>query len=235
MLFYTFDFAIFFGVVYAGAWLLNRHAVAWKLWMLAASYYFYAYWDWRFVLLLAASTLIAHVGATGITAASSERARRAWLIGSIVGLLGLLGYFKYYSFFAVSVDNALRGVGLGDAVPLRDGDGLALEDGRIIAVAAAPEPLAEIRAANAAELLRLAWHLGNRHLPTELRADCIRIRRDHVIEEMVEGLGGMIVRIDAPFDPEGGAYQGGGHHHRHDHPEHHEHDDRLGDVEARGG
>ena len=124
---------------------------------------------------------------------------------------------------------------LGDAVPLRDGDGLALEDGRIIAVAAAPEPLAEIRAANAAELLRLAWHLGNRHLPTELRADCIRIRRDHVIEEMVEGLGGMIVRIDAPFDPEGGAYQGGGHRHRHDHPEHHEHDDRLGDVEARGG
>ena len=118
MLFYTFDFAIFFGVVYAGAWLLNRRAAAWKLWMLAASYYFYAYWDWRFCFLLAASTLIAHVGATGVSLAGSERARRIWLTASIAGLLVLLGYFKYYSFFAVSVDNALRGVGLGGAVPL---------------------------------------------------------------------------------------------------------------------
>ena len=123
---------------------------------------------------------------------------------------------------------------LSDAVPLRDGDGLALEDGRVIAVAAAPEALAEIRAANAAELLRLAWHLGNRHLPAELRADRIRIRRDHVIEEMVAGLGGTVAHIDAPFDPEGGAYHGGGHHH-HEHAEHHEHDDCLGDAESGGG
>jgi D-alanyl-lipoteichoic acid acyltransferase DltB (MBOAT superfamily) len=118
MLFYTFDFAIFFGVVYAGAWLLNRRAVAWKLWMLVASYYFYAYWDWHFCFLLAASTLIAHLGATGVSLASTQRVRRVWLATSIAGLLGLLGYFKYFSFFAVSVDNVLRGVGLGDAVPL---------------------------------------------------------------------------------------------------------------------
>jgi D-alanyl-lipoteichoic acid acyltransferase DltB (MBOAT superfamily) len=118
MLFYTFDFAIFFGVVYAGAWLLNRRAVAWKLWMLVASYYFYAYWDWHFCFLLAASTLIAHLGATGVSMANTQRVRRVWLAASIAGLLGLLGYFKYFSFFAVSVDNVLRGVGLGDAVPL---------------------------------------------------------------------------------------------------------------------
>jgi urease accessory protein len=128
---------------------------------------------------------------------------------------------------------------LSAAVPLRDGDGLALEDGRIVAVAAAAEPLVEITAASGAELLALAWHLGNRHLPAELRADRIRIRRDHVIEDMIAGLGGEVAHVEAPFDPEGGAYHGGEHHqhqHRHhDHPEHHEHDDRLGDVEAGGG
>ncbi|MEJ0098072.1 MAG: urease accessory protein UreE [Bauldia sp.] len=126
---------------------------------------------------------------------------------------------------------------LNDAVALRDGDGLALEDGRIVAVVAAPEPLAEITAANPARLLRLAWHLGNRHLPAELAGSVIRIRRDHVIEEMVEGLGGLVQHIEAAFDPEGGAYHGGGHHHHHDHDhgEHHEHDDRLGDVEVGGG
>jgi urease accessory protein len=125
---------------------------------------------------------------------------------------------------------------LAAAVPLRDGDGLALEDGRIVAVAAASEPLAEITAGSGAELLALSWHLGNRHLPAELRADRIRIRRDHVIEDMIEGLGGTVAHLDAPFDPEGGAYHAGEHHHHphHDHPEHHEHDDRLGDVEAGG-
>ena len=122
------------------------------------------------------------------------------------------------------------------AVALRDGDGLALEDGRLVGVVAAPEPLAEIGAASPAELLRLAWHLGNRHLPAELGGGRIRIRRDHVIEEMVEGLGGSVTHIDAPFDPEGGAYPSGGHHHQdhehghvhhHEHAEHHEHDDRI--------
>ena len=123
---------------------------------------------------------------------------------------------------------------LAEAVPLRDGDGLELEDGRIVAVRAAPEPLAEIRAANAAELLRVAWHLGNRHLPAELRADLIRIRRDHGIEHMVEGLGAAVTHIDAPFDPEGGAYAGDGHHHHaaEPHHEHHEHDDRLEEDEG---
>jgi urease accessory protein len=129
---------------------------------------------------------------------------------------------------------------LNEAVPLKGGDGLVLEDGRIIAVAAAPEPLAEVTAGSPEALLRLAWHIGNRHLPAELGGGRIRIRRDHVIEEMVVGLGGQVAHVEAPFDPEGGAYQsGGGHHHHdhheghhdHDHAEHHEHDDR---IEVRG-
>ncbi len=118
MLFPTIDFALFFGVVYVGAWLLNTRVVAWKLFVLAASYFFYAYWDWRFCFLLLASTLIAHIGATGISLSASEAARKGWLVASLVGLLGLLGYFKYYGFFAVNVDNALRHLGMSNLVPL---------------------------------------------------------------------------------------------------------------------
>jgi len=115
----------------------------------------------------------------------------------------------------------VRGLGflldLPEAVMLRAGDGLKLGDGRIVEVVAAPESLIEIRAADAAALTRIAWHLGNRHLPTELLRKSLRIRRDPVIEEMARGLGGAIVAIDAPFNPEGGAYvraaaSGHGHH-----------------------
>ena len=109
------------------------------------------------------------------------------------------------------------------AVRLRQGDALVLEDGRRIAVIAAPEPLAEIGCAEPSDLVRIAWHLGNRHLPAMLLKDCLRIRRDHVIEDMVRGLGATIVPVEAPFDPEGGAYAGGHHHHGgHDHD--HDHD-----------
>jgi len=118
---------------------------------------------------------------------------------------------------------------LNEAVPLKDGDGLVLDDGRMVAVAAAPEPLAEVTASSPEELLRLAWHIGNRHLPAELGGGRIRIRRDHVIEDMVTGLGGSVRHVAAAFDPEGGAYHGGGHggHHHAEHDEHHEHDDRV--------
>jgi urease accessory protein len=100
------------------------------------------------------------------------------------------------------------------AVRLRDGDGLKTETG-LVRVVARPEPLAEIHAHDDAALVRIAWHLGNRHLPVQLIGDRIRIRADHVIEAMVEGLGGHVDRIEAPFDPEAGAYAGG--HHGHDH------------------
>ena len=113
---------------------------------------------------------------------------------------------------------------LPEAVMLRAGDGLALDDGRIVEVVAAPESLVEIRAADAAALTRIAWHLGNRHLPTELMRKSLRIRRDPVIEEMARGLGGAIVAIEAPFNPEGGAYvRGGAHGHEHDRGHGHAH------------
>ena len=102
------------------------------------------------------------------------------------------------------------------AARLRHGDGLALDDGRVVRVCAKPEPLLEIHAHEAGELVRIAWHLGNRHLPVQLLDDRIRIRADHVIEEMVEGLGGHVEAIEAPFDPEAGAYAGGHQHHHHD-------------------
>src|SRR5258707_15853684 len=132
---------------------------------------------------------------------------------------------------------------LENAVALRGGDALVLEDGRLIEVVAAPEPLAEIRCTDPEHLVRGAWHLGNRHLPSQIMAKGLRIRPGHVIEAMVEGLGARVIEIEAPFDPEGGAYAGGGHAHAaesgphqhaahdgssHDHGDHH-HDDHHHD------
>ena len=104
---------------------------------------------------------------------------------------------------------------------LRDGDGLLLEDGSLVRVTGKPEPLVEIAATSAHELARIAWHLGNRHLPTQLMPKGLRIRRDHVIEEMVKGLGARVIEIEAPFDPEGGAYASAAHGHAHDDHSHH--------------
>jgi urease accessory protein len=113
-------------------------------------------------------------------------------------------------------------IDLPQAVRLRDGDGLTTETG-IVRVQARPEPLLEIHAHDDGELIRIAWHLGNRHLPVQLLGDRIRIRADHVIGEMVEGLGGHVDAIEAPFDPEAGAYAAGGGHHHHDHDDDHHH------------
>ena len=112
---------------------------------------------------------------------------------------------------------------LPQAARLRHGDGLVLDDGGVIRVCAKPEPLLEIHAHDEGELVRIAWHLGNRHLPVQLLGDRIRIRADHVIEEMVEGLGGHVDAIEAPFDPEAGAYAGGHHHHHDDVDDGHHH------------
>ena len=113
---------------------------------------------------------------------------------------------------------------LAKAPVLRAGDGIRLEDGRIVAVEAASEQLLEIACADARELARIAWHLGNRHLPTEILPDRLRIEPDPVIEEMVRGLGGSVHRTEARFEPEGGAYEHGGGAHQHNHDEHHHHD-----------
>jgi urease accessory protein len=113
---------------------------------------------------------------------------------------------------------------LETAVALRGGDALVLDDGRLVEVVAAPEPLLEIRGNDPQHLVRLGWHLGNRHLPTQITAKALRIRRDHVIEAMVKGLGARVVEIEAPFDPEGGAYAEGGHAHADEAATHAAHD-----------
>ncbi len=106
---------------------------------------------------------------------------------------------------------------LQEATVLRHGDGLKLDNNAgYIEVAAAIEPLVEVRAVSPQLLARLAWHLGNRHLPAAIHADRILIRDDHVIVDMLKGLGAEVKAVEAPFDPEGGAY--GQHNHDPSHP-----------------
>jgi urease accessory protein len=102
---------------------------------------------------------------------------------------------------------------LPGAVQLRDGDAILLDDGRYVLVEAAAESLHEITADSAAELMRIAWHLGNRHTPVELCGDRLHILRDHVLAQMVRGLGGRVRALEGPFTPEGGAYAQAGHGH----------------------
>jgi urease accessory protein len=106
---------------------------------------------------------------------------------------------------------------LARAQRLSEGDGLELDTGAYIRVGAAAEPVLEIAADTPEDLLRIAWHLGNRHLPLQVAEGRLRIRADHVIADMVQGLGGRIAWRDAPFDPEIGAYAGAMHAHDHDH------------------
>lgn len=123
---------------------------------------------------------------------------------------------------------------LAEATMLHDGDGLKLQDGRVVRVIAAFEPIAEITAGDPHHLTRIAWHLGNRHVPAQILADRIRIARDHVLEELMVKLGAKVSRIEASFDPEGGAYAEetahahGHHHHGHDHS--HDHGHEHGDA-----
>ena len=106
-----------------------------------------------------------------------------------------------------------------EAVAMADGDGLQLDDGRWLKVQAAEEDIVEVRHKDPIQLMRLAWHLGNRHLPTEIRDHVLLIRPDHVIEDMLRGLGADLQKVQSAFQPEGGAY-GHGHHHKHHHDEH---------------
>src|ERR1700730_14804983 len=118
MLFPTIDFAIFFAVAFTANWLLNPYPRLWKLAMLAASYVFYSWWDWRFVFLLAAVTVTAIVGATVVARCQEERPRRLAMVAAVVVLLGILGWFKYYGFLAVNADNLFHNLGSGHVLPL---------------------------------------------------------------------------------------------------------------------
>ncbi len=118
MLFPTTDFAIFFAVVFALSWVLNPHRRAWKCFMLAASYAFYAWWDWRLVWLLALVSAVAQLGAIWVEREDDERRRRRRTAVSVVALLAPLAWFKYYGFFALSLANGFDSLGLSAPLPL---------------------------------------------------------------------------------------------------------------------
>lgn len=124
---------------------------------------------------------------------------------------------------------------LDKATAIGDGDAVKLEDGRLVLVKAAPQSLLEIRAENPLRLMRVAWHIGNRHTPAEITADAIYIENDHVLAEMVRGQGCAMSAVMRPFQPERGAYDhdhancdhpshAQGHHDHGHHDHHHDHD-----------
>jgi urease accessory protein len=109
---------------------------------------------------------------------------------------------------------------LDKADVLEDGDAIRLDSGWLVQVRAAPEKLIEIRTGDPLDLLTLAWHIGNRHVPAEIAHDAIYIAYDHVLLDMLQGLGAKIEIVERPFRPVRGAY----HHHEHGgHPHHHSH------------
>jgi urease accessory protein len=115
---------------------------------------------------------------------------------------------------------------LPKAVSLQNGDGLVLDDGAIVRVEGKSEPLIEVTAADASALARLSWHLGNRHTEMQVVGERLRIRRDHVLEEMLKNLGATLHPVDAVFEPERGAYgheHDGAHAYGHEHGHDHDH------------
>jgi urease accessory protein len=117
---------------------------------------------------------------------------------------------------------------------LRGGDLVTASDGRVIEVVSQPENVLDVQCKNSKDLARIAYHLGNRHVPVEVGEGYLRIAEDHVLERMLEGLGAKLSKTTAPFEPEAGAYGGVGHehgaakihdhHHDHDHDKDHDHD-----------
>jgi urease accessory protein len=111
---------------------------------------------------------------------------------------------------------------------LRTGDALVLDDGRLVEVVAEAEPLLEVRDADVGKLARLAWQLGDRHVPVQILPKRLRLARDPATEALLARLGVRAAAIEAPFEPEGGAYRvapaPAHHHHDHGHAHHHDHD-----------
>lgn len=124
-------------------------------------------------------------------------------------------------------------VDLLEPVALHDGDLLALDDGRHVGIVAPSEAVYEVHARDAVHLAQLAWHIGNRHLPAAIEAERIVILRDHVIRDMLEGLGAAVTEAVEPFNPLRGAYSGHGGHGHHHHG-HHDHDHGHGEPDAYG-
>jgi urease accessory protein len=126
---------------------------------------------------------------------------------------------------AVLDDGREAGVFLARGEVLRDGDLLGSADGLVVEVRAAAEAVSEVRCEDALLLARACYHLGNRHVELQIEPGCVRYRHDHVLDDMLRGLGLQPTFADAPFEPEPGAYGGtaGGHRHSHGHAHDHEH------------
>ena len=117
---------------------------------------------------------------------------------------------------------------------LRGGDLVTASDGRVIEVVSQPEQLLHVECAKPVDLARIAYHLGNRHVPVEIGEGYLRLADDHVLEEMLKGLGAKVSALVAPFEPEAGAYHShaegssqakiNDHHHDHDHDHGHDND-----------
>lgn len=123
------------------------------------------------------------------------------------------------------VNGTAIGVMLPEPAVLRSGDALELDDGSLVEIVIEPEPLLEVRGNDLTHLARLAWHLGDRHVPVQILNNRLRLRRDAALATMLSALGARLVEIEAPFDPEGGAYATPNHDHQHDHGHHHHHHD----------
>jgi urease accessory protein len=131
----------------------------------------------------------------------------AWNEASAIDCIALDAHERHRRRIVLTAERGTRFLlDLPRAASLRHGDGLLLDDGAIVRVAGRPEPLVEIAAASAVELARLAWHIGNRHVDLQIVGGALRIRRDHVIEDMLRGLGARLTPIEAAFEPEPGAY-----------------------------
>jgi len=119
---------------------------------------------------------------------------------------------RLHSRLRVTLDDGTEaGVFLGRGQSLRDGDLLASADGTVVRVRAAAEPVTEVRSADPLLFARACYHLGNRHVPLQIGDDVLRYQRDHVLDDMLRGLGLEPVAVEAPFEPEPGAYHGHGH------------------------
>jgi len=139
-------------------------------------------------------------------------------------------------FDATDSQSRALGVFLARGTLLRGGDVLVAEDGSLLRVVATPQPVMVVRTepghGSPFDLMRAAYHLGNRHVQLELRSDCLLLEPDHVLADMLRLMHLVVTDEQLPFEPEGGAYAAGGHGHDHGHDHEHEHDHAPGHGHA---
>ena len=132
-----------------------------------------------------------------------------WMLGAAVATVSLAFHDRYRRRIRLTDDTGEKFLlDLVETSRFGDGDGLVLDDGGILAVRAASEAVIDITCKSSEKKTQIAWHLGNRHTAVQiLPQGNLRICQDHVLEEMVQGLGAVTRRLTAPFEPEGGAYE----------------------------